>query len=150
MERQTGSVVWDPDVAIVMTCALTPASSTISVWKPTVEGLQWGAKNSKNLSSRPSLVDGFGGHLFQKQAVYVSGNLQGFFMVPEDQRSWNFNFRGIEHHATLMYGVEPGLPLPFYDERHRETHFLNFDQGTLSDARGSVWPGEDDFEDWLL
>ena len=67
-------------------------------------------------------------------------------MVPEDGRSWNYNFRGVEHSETMSYGVELGVPLEFYDETHRPNHFMNFGE-EIGDASG----GDEriEFEDYL-
>ena len=75
----------------------------------------------------------------------LSDRLQGFFMVPEDGRSWNYNFRGVEHNESMSYGVELGVPLSFYDETHRPNHFMNFGLifETLLAAFLSYTPGMD-------
>lgn len=136
--------IWDPKAAIVLTCSFTPASCTLCAWRPTAEGIQWGAANR----TRPGEPDppGFGQNLFEKQALMLSDRLHGFFMVPEDGRSWNYNFRGVEHNETMSYGVELGVPLAFYDETHRPNHFVGFGE-EVGDAPG----GEEriEFEDYL-
>ena len=85
--------------------------------------------------------------MFEKQSLLLSDRLQGFFMVPDGGRSWNYNFRGIEHQTNMKYGLELGHPLEFYDEIHRPNHFLNF--GDENGAEGDVDEERVDYEDWL-
>ena len=89
---------------------------------------------------------GFGHGLFEKQSLLLSDRLQGFFMVPEGGRSWNYNFRGIEHQTSMKYGLELGHPLEFYDEIHRPNHFLTFGD---ENAGGDEEEERVEYEDWL-
>ena len=137
------NVLWDPDAAMVLTCSFTPASCTLAAWKPTAEGLEWGQSNNTRVGEPDP--PGFSKALFEKQSLLLSDRLQGFFMVPDGGRSWNYNFRGIEHQASMRYGVELGNPLEFYDELHRPNHFLNFGEET----GGNDSDDRLDIEDWL-
>ena len=47
------------------------------------------------------------------------------FFFPS-HRSWNYNFRGVKHSASMRYSLQLGVPREFYHEIHRPTHFLNF------------------------
>jgi len=138
-------VIWDPDAAICVTCSFTPASCTLAAWKPTTDGLAWGRANNTRVGEPDP--PGFGRGLFEKQSLLLSDRLHGFFMVPDGGRSWNYNFRGIEHQESMKYGLELGHPLEFYDEIHRPNHFLNF--GDENGANGEDGDERVDYEDWL-
>jgi pre-mRNA-processing factor 8 len=45
--------------------------------------------------------------------------------VPEEG-SWNYNFMGVKHSARMQYKLKLGVPLEYYHEMHRPSHFLNF------------------------
>ncbi len=49
----------------------------------------------------------------------------GFFMTP-DVGSWNYNFQGVKHTASMKYGLKLANPLAFYAAAHRPNHFLDF------------------------
>lgn len=55
----------------------------------------------------------------------------GFYMVP-DVGSWNYNFQGVKHSASMKYGLKLANPKEYYSEVHRPTHFLEF--STLEDV----------------
>jgi len=39
---------------------------------------------------------------------------------------WNYNFQGVKHSTTMNYSLRLDVPLEFYHELHRPSHFLNF------------------------
>jgi hypothetical protein len=41
--------------------------------------------------------------------MLLSDRFLGFFMVPAEG-SWNFNFMGVKHSATMRYGLQLGIP----------------------------------------
>jgi pre-mRNA-processing factor 8 len=41
----TDSKSWDPDKAIVMTCSITPGACSLTAYRLTPTGLEWGKKN---------------------------------------------------------------------------------------------------------
>ena len=81
---------WDTDSSIIVTCSFTTGSCSLSVYKLTPLGLEWG-KNNKDNTPNPA---GFGSQLYEKVQMILSDKFLGFFMVPEGG-IWNFNFNGI-------------------------------------------------------
>jgi pre-mRNA-processing factor 8 len=114
-------LLWSLDKAIVMTCAFTPGSCSMSAYKITEQGFEWG-KNNKDLSPNPP---GFLPSHYERVQMLLSDKFLGFFMVPEDI-SWNYNFMGSAHSANMRYKLKIDTPKEFYDEIHRPNHFLNF------------------------
>lgn len=47
-------------------------------------------------------------------------------MVPASG-SWNYNFMGVRHEASMKYDIILANPKEFYHEVHRASHFLNFE-----------------------
>lgn len=57
--------------------------------------------------------------------MLLSDRFLGFYMTP-DGGSWNYNFMGVKHSASMKYGLKLANPKEFYNEVHRPTHFLEF------------------------
>jgi pre-mRNA-processing factor 8 len=57
--------------------------------------------------------------------MLLSDRFHGYFMVPEDD-VWNYNFMGVKHNAGIGYKLKMGVPLEYYHELHRPSHFLTF------------------------
>lgn len=55
---------------------------------------------------------------------------------PTPTGSWNYNFMGVKHSASMKYGLRLANPREFYHETHRPTHFNEF--ATLEDADPGV------------
>lgn len=68
-------------------------------------------------------------------ATIPAHRFMGFYMVP-DTGSWNYNFMGVKHSASMRYGVKLANPREFYADVHRPAHFLEF--ATLEDADPGV------------
>lgn len=121
-------VRWDGEKTIVMTCAFTPGSCSMSAYKLTPAGFEWGKENMDMTSASP---EGFTPASFERVQMLLSDRFMGFFMVPEDNGVWNYNFMGPAHRAGMSYGLQLDIPREFYDELHRPSHFINFgDLGT--------------------
>ncbi|KAJ1729857.1 pre-mRNA-splicing factor 8 [Coemansia biformis] len=58
--------------------------------------------------------------------MLLSDRFMGFFMVPDDNGVWNYNFMGPAHRADMSYGLQLDVPRAFYDEAHRPSHFMTF------------------------
>lgn len=58
--------------------------------------------------------------------------------------SWNYNFMGVKHSASMKYGLKLANPRAYYHEMHRPTHFLEF--STLEDTQDMGVDMENPFE----
>lgn len=114
---------WDPSKVITITCSFTPGSCTLTAYRITPSGYDWGKTNrNKDLNSQ------FKNYLpsyYEKIQMLLSDRFLGFFMTP-DTGSWNYNFMGQNFKSDMKYRVRLGNPLNFYHEQHRPTHFLKF------------------------
>lgn len=69
--------------------------------------------------------------------MLLSDRFLGFYMVP-DPGSWNYNFMGVRHSASMKYGLRLAPPKEFYHEVHRPTHFLEFSTIEEQEAIGEA------------
>jgi pre-mRNA-processing factor 8 len=113
--------VWDAEKAVVITCSFTPGSCSLTAYRLSPSGLEWGTKNRDHAAN----YQGYSPSYYEKVPMLLSDFLLGFFMVP-DTGSWNYNFMGVKHSVHMKYGLKLDNPRPFYDEAHRPAHFLNF------------------------
>ena len=111
----------DPDRSIVITCSFTPGSCSLSAYKLTPAGYEWGRTNTDK-SNNPK---GYLPTHYEKVQMLFTDRFLGFFMVPK-QISWNFNFMGVRHDPTMKYELQLANPKEFYHEVHRPLHFINF------------------------
>jgi len=112
----------DPQRCVLMTCSFTPGSVSIATYKLTKEGRKWGADNA-DAGSNPAGYNPAA--TYEKAQVLLSDRIMGFFMVP-DAGSWNYNFMGTKHSQGMSFGLKLDIPLEFYHETHRPSHFLKF------------------------
>ncbi|MEW5319339.1 MAG: hypothetical protein WDW38_010498 [Sanguina aurantia] len=94
---------WDGERCIAITVSFTPGSCSLTAYKLTPGGYEWGRSNKDN-SGDPQ---GYLPSHYEKVQLLLSDRFLGFYMVP-DGGPWNYNFMG------------------FYHESHRPTHFLEF------------------------
>jgi len=106
-----GNKTWDMDKAILITCSFTPGSCSLTAYKLTSTGYEWGRKN-KDQSSNPQ---GYAPTHYEKVQMLLSDRFLGFYMVP-DVGSWNYNFMGVKHQTTMKYGIKLDNPKEFYHE----------------------------------
>jgi len=109
-----GNKTWDMDKAILITCSFTPGSCSLTAYKLTSTGYEWGRKN-KDQSSNPQ---GYAPTHYEKVQMLLSDRFLGFYMVP-DVGSWNYNFMGVKHQTTMKYGIKLDNPKEFYHEVSR-------------------------------
>jgi pre-mRNA-processing factor 8 len=114
---------WDGEKTIVITCSFTPGSCSLSAYKMTPSGFEWGREQREK--EFQTHLQGYVPSFYEKLPLILSDRFLGFFMVP-DLDSWNYNFNGVKHHAGMKYAVALGIPKEFYHEDHRQAHFLNF------------------------
>jgi pre-mRNA-processing factor 8 len=106
-----GNKSWDMDKAVLITCSFTPGSCSLTAYKLTSTGYEWGRKN-KDQSSNPQ---GYAPTHYDKVQMLLSDRFLGFYMVP-DVGSWNYNFMGVKHQTTMKYGIKLDNPKEFYHE----------------------------------
>jgi len=111
---------WDGEKTIVSTCSFTPGSCQLTAYKLTPAGYEWG-RNNKDPSSNPA---GYLPTHFEKVQMLLSDKFYGFFMTPTE--SWNYNFKGVQHKASMEYALMLDNPKEFYHMDHRPSHFLSF------------------------
>lgn len=112
---------WDGEKCIILTCSFTPGSCSLTAYKLTPSGYEWGRVN-KDTGSNPH---GYLPTHYEKVQMLLSDRFYGFYMVP-DNGPWNYNFMGVRHASGMKYGVKLGTPREYYHEDHRPTHFLEF------------------------
>ena len=112
---------WSADQSIVITVAFTPGSCSLTAYRVTLQGFQWGKAN-KDTGTNPA---GYLPTHAEKVQMLLSDIFLGFFRVPEEG-IWNYNFMGVKHKASMKYQLMLDNPKEFYAEAHRPSHFLNF------------------------
>lgn len=112
---------WDGDRTIIITCSFTPGSCSLTAYKLTSKGFEWGQQNQDAGAN----AQGYAPTHYERVQMLLSDRFHGFFMIPEDD-VWNYNFMGVKHNVGMQYRLKLGVPKPFYDEMHRPAHFLTF------------------------
>ncbi|XP_062233520.1 pre-mRNA-processing-splicing factor 8A [Phragmites australis] len=123
---------WDGEKCIILTCSFTPGSCSLTAYKLTPSGYEWGRSN-KDTGSNPH---GYLPTYYEKVQMLLSDRFLGFYMVP-DNVPWNYNFMGVKHDPLMKYAMKLGMPRDFYHEDHRPTHFLEFsniDEGEVAEG----------------
>jgi pre-mRNA-processing factor 8 len=114
---------WDGEKSVVVTASFTPGSVTLTAYKLTPSGFEWGRKNFDRGEDRA--FSGYSPSFYARVPLLLSDRFMGFFMVP-DVGSWNYNFQGVKLSTTFKYGVKLGAPREYYHECHRPSHFQHF------------------------
>ena len=70
---------WDGEKTVIMTCSFTPGSCSLTAYKLTPSGYEWGRQN-KDTSNNPQ---GYLPSHYEKVQMLLSDRFLGFFMVPE-------------------------------------------------------------------
>jgi pre-mRNA-processing factor 8 len=120
----TDHSIFDGEKSSIITCSFTPGSCSLSAYRLTPMGYEWGRTN-RDRQNADQMMQGYLPTFYEKIPVILSDRFMGFFMVP-DTDSWNYNFNGAKHSSTMPYGVTLGIPKEFYHEQHRASHFVNF------------------------
>uniref|UniRef100_A0A804PTN8 MPN domain-containing protein n=1 Tax=Zea mays TaxID=4577 RepID=A0A804PTN8_MAIZE len=129
---------WDGEKCIILTCSFTPGSCSLTAYKLTPSGYEWGRSNKDN-GSNPH---GYLPTHYEKVQMLLSDRFLGFYMVP-DNAPWNFNFMGVKHDPQMKYNMKLGMPRDFYHEDHRPTHFLEF--SNIEEGEAAEGDREDTF-----
>ena len=111
---------WDGEKCVVLTCSFTPGSCSLTAYKLTPSGYEWGRAN-KDSGANPQ---GYAPTHYEKVQMLLSDRFLGYYMVP-DGGSWNYNFQGVKHSPGMKYALRLANPKEFYHESHRPTHFWN-------------------------
>jgi pre-mRNA-processing factor 8 len=125
---------WEGERTIVTTVSFTPGSCSLSAYKLTPAGYEWGKAN-RDADVVSTIPPGYAPTHYEKVQVLLSDQFLGFFLVP-DSGSWNYYFSGHKHSNGMDYGLRLANPKEFYHEVHRATHFLNFASATGGGAVG--------------
>nr|CAD7196881.1 unnamed protein product [Timema douglasi] len=120
---------WDGEKTIIITCSFTPGSCSLTAYKLTPSGYEWGRQNTDKGNNPKGYLPSH----YEKVQMLLSDRFLGFFMVPT-QGSWNYNFMGVRHDPNMKYELQLANPKEFYHEIHRPAHFLNF--SSLEDGDG--------------
>lgn len=122
---------WDGERTVVATISFTPGSCSLSMFKLTPSGYEWG-KSNRDADVVSSIPPGYAPAHYEKVQVLLSDQFLGFFLTP-DTGSWNYYFMGHKHNVGMKYGLRLANPREFYHESHRPSHVLNF----VASATGS-------------
>ncbi|GJD08456.1 Pre-mRNA-processing-splicing factor 8 [Galdieria sulphuraria] len=131
----------DVDHALIVTVSFTPGSCSVTAYKLTPSGYEWG-KASRETPEGLVNPAGYGPQHYEKVQMLLSDRFMGFTLVP-DVGSWNYNFIGVRHSIGMRYGLKLEPPKEFYHESHRPMHFLSF--ASLEDEENVVVEKEDPF-----
>lgn len=115
------NMAWDGEKTIIITCSFTPGSVSLTAYKLTPSGFEWGKQNTDKGNNPKGYLPSH----YEKVQMLLSDRFLGFFMVPA-QGSWNYNFMGVRFNAEIKYELQLANPKEFYHEIHRPSHFLNF------------------------
>ena len=143
---------WAAEGLVTLTCAFTPGSCSLAAHAVTAEGIAWGAEKLEGPGADLAATgggdySGFQDNFTRRVQMLLSDRFLGFFMAPRDG-VWNYAFNGVQHSRAMAYELALANPLPFYDERHRASHFLNFANMEDEDDDGEQLP-DADLEDFL-
>jgi pre-mRNA-processing factor 8 len=127
---------WDGEKTIVVTASFTPGSVTLTGYKLTPGGFEWGRKTAGDRLMEEKM-QGYSPQHYEKVSVLLSDRIMGFFMVP-DVGSWNYNFQGVKLQTQMRYGVKLGAPRDFYSELHRPSHFSNFAEMEITQGAAAI------------
>ena len=109
---------WDGDKAIMLTCSFTPGSCSLTAYKLTPAGFEWG-RNNKDMSANPA---GYLSTFYEKVQLLLSDRFLGFFMIPDGDGIWNYNFMGAKHRPDMRYQLTIDTPKVCKSWKTRRSH----------------------------
>ncbi|CAG9461905.1 unnamed protein product [Pedinophyceae sp. YPF-701] len=112
---------WDGERCVDITCSFTPGSCSLTAYKLTPQGYEWGRAAKDGGETHQGYAPGH----YEKVQLLLSDRFMGFYMVPETG-CWNYNFMGTKWQSKMRYGLKLSNPREFYHEVHRPTHFVDF------------------------
>ncbi|QLQ77845.1 hypothetical protein HG537_0A00920 [Torulaspora globosa] len=107
---------------IDLTVCLLPGCVSLAAYNLTDEGYNWGTQNQ---DVKDIISEGFDPGFSEHAQLLLSERFMGNFLVPSGDL-WNYTFMGASFTEELRYDTKIGIPLEFYNETHRVTHFLQF------------------------
>jgi pre-mRNA-processing factor 8 len=113
---------WKGEDEVVITTSFTQGSCSLTAYKVTDFGLEWGKKSSK-VSGGVANAGDYSSDCFEKVQMLLSDRFKGFFMVSQGH-GWNYIFQ--RGQAQCRNGLR--FSQPFYAECHQPQHFLTFVQ----------------------
>ena len=96
---------WDGERCIAVTCSFTPGSCSLTAYKLTPGGYEWG-RTARDPTGNPA---GYMPTHYEKVQMLLSDRFMGFYMVP-DVGSWNYNFM-VRIHLICVVTCEESVPL---------------------------------------
>ncbi|KAG2230381.1 pre-mRNA-processing-splicing factor 8 [Thamnidium elegans] len=127
---------WDGEKTVTLTCSFTPGSCSLSAYKLSPAGFEWGKTNIDPGNQPQGYLPTHG----EKVQILLSDRFLGHFMVPSEV--WNYNFMGAQFSANMNYRLVLDVPKEFYHESHRAAHFMNFSSETEATTEADI---EDNF-----
>ena len=113
---------WDGERCIIITVSFTPGSCSLTAYKLTQAGYEWGKSNKETTNPNPP---SYSSTMYEKIQMLLSDRFMGFFMVP-DNHMWNYHFLGLGIVPKMKYSLILSNPKEFYHEIHRPSHFIKF------------------------
>ena len=117
--------IWTGQNEIIIMSSFTQGSCSLTVYKVTYAGFEWGKKNH-TVAGGVANSQGYTSSCYEKVHMLLSHRFEGLFLVPEGKMSWNYNFQGVRHNTAMDYMLKLDSPERFYAECHRLQHFLSF------------------------
>lgn len=99
-------------------------SLSVSAYTLSDDGILWGLNNKDIVDDMPS---DFEPTYSVHAQLLLSDRIMGKFVIPSED-VWNYSMMGASFSANLNYDMALGIPIEFYNELHRPTHFLQFNQ----------------------
>nr|CDJ97997.1 Pre-mRNA-processing-splicing factor 8 and PROCN and RNA recognition motif and Mov34 MPN PAD-1 and PRO domain containing protein [Haemonchus contortus] len=131
------NATWDGEKTVIITCSFTPGSVSLTAYKLTPSGYEWGRSNT----DRGNNPKGYMPTHYEKVQMLLSDRFLGYFMVPS-AGVWNYNFQGQRWAQSMKYDVCLANPKEYYHEDHRPVHFHNFK--AFDDPLGIAMADRDD------
>ncbi|KAK0546006.1 pre-mRNA-splicing factor 8 [Tilletia horrida] len=124
--------------SILVTCAWTPGSVSLSAYNLSSAGFEWGRKvqPAELASGNPP---GFNTSMAERVQMLLSDRILGTTLAPAEG-AWNYGLSlSAQWTNTLRYSVTLDRPKSFWDEVHRPQNFLTFAQADDGDGEGADW-----------
>ena len=96
---------WNGQNEIIITSSFTQGSCSLTAYKVTDSGFDWGKKNM-NIAGGIANAQGYNSNCYEKVQMLLSDRFQGFFMVPDGGLGWNYNFQVVKHNASMEYKLK--------------------------------------------
>jgi len=113
---------WSNERSVIITCSFTPGSCSLTAFKLTAAGYEWGCGVKTGEEKNPA---NYSPAFYSKAQMLLSDRFLGFYLVPRGGL-WNYNFMGMKHNENMDWALQLDNPRAFYDEAHRKNHFLKF------------------------